>query len=125
MLFLQTDFVLIDVKRFNPQAGEFPELQHWFSEQLLFSVSIQCNGKLRRTWFTADINIQKQSDGGKAQWSWSMVTWEDDTYYDLKDRSQIYEPMRIIRDLWYDVPVEEGLHEPIRVAMKRYYWKQD
>jgi len=92
MLLYQTDYLTIDLET-NETWLEMP-----------LNVTIQCNGRLRRT--TQHVGAEKVDN---KYGSSTMVNREwDNENYDLDKYSHVLLDMLIqtFRDLWYDLPLE-------------------
>lgn len=115
MLLIENSNVLIDVERVPPleHNGESLEWENWYS-QLVFYVSIQVNGKLKRTFFSTRVEKLAKNE--------IIGMWVNGYY--IWDRDTIYNPFRMLYQLWYDVPTDMELHEPVRQALEEFYWEQ-
>lgn len=109
MILFQNDYVVVDVDSTLyswigiQQENEFREL--------IFSITVQCNWKLKRTRFSVPIErVDEWID-----WS-EVVNW-----YSVKDYNYIYNPFQMFHDLWYDVPYSTELHPLIRKAINNYF----
>ncbi len=79
MLIYQNDYLTIDAQRHNNEEKK--------TSQIWFVITIQCNGKLRRSRFSVWMYENKES-----KWKW-----------DTEDCG-IIEVLKFIRDIWYDIP---------------------
>jgi hypothetical protein len=105
MILFQNDYVILDVDRtiytnLEPDSPTFREL--------IFNFTIQCNGKLRRTVFTARV-IETEK--------WEACSQTVNWLY-LQQYQIVYNAFQLIADLWYDVPTGVEVHPLINKAIE-------
>ena len=118
MLALQTDYLTIDVERVDYEPSLSVGISElWMSvkqdySELLWKVTIQCNWKLRRTRFTTRVVKNEETENISS-------------YYDLESYDTVYNPLRIISDLWYEVPTDRNCHKIVKKAIEEFYQDEE
>lgn len=109
MILFQNDYVVVDVDKTIYSWLEI-EQENEFRE-LIFSITVQCNWKLKRTRFTVPVVRVPEWNCGS-----EVVNW-----YEVKDYNYIYNPFQMFHDLGYDVPYSVDLHPIVRKALENHF----
>jgi len=109
MILFQNDYVVIDVDK---TIYSWPDIQQESEfRELIFSITVQCNGKLKRTRFCVPVKrAEKWVDGS------NIVNW----FY-VSDFNYIYNPFQMLHDLGYDIPHSVDLHPLINKALETHF----
>lgn len=106
MILYQNDYIVVDVSWHSYWTISDEEVWQTPLKELIFDLTIQCNWRIRRNRFTAQLTHDDKLASNMS------VDWRDVSNYRL-----IYSPFELLKDLWYDVPTWVDLHPMIRDAL--------
>lgn len=109
MLVFQNDYVVIDAER-SIREYYFPADAKKVTQQdiLVFSFTIQCNWKLKRTELISDVVDDKDKIPEHESWK------------NLKDYYIWYQVFTMLNDLWYKLPIDEDTHPIVEEALNLF-----
>lgn len=117
MLIHQTDYLTIDAEKVSyvKHLASEPEPKEDNAYKLRLHITIQCNGKIRRSVLDVEVAYAVNPNEMDSEKTWNA---KKNTSYRIKDYDVIYNIFQLIKDLGYEIPTEIDANDMIMEAME-------